>query len=152
MKEKPAPSDRPAGFRKPPNILQALLDLQATHGFVPPAALPGMARSLGASEAELAGVLSYYPELRTTEQGRHVIRVCLGESCLANHGTAVLERVKACLKIGLGETTEDGRFTLERTYCLGACPVGPSLVVDHDVIGRVTPEHVQTLLDQYRET
>lgn len=138
--------------RKPPNILQALLDAQASLGFVPPDALPEIARSLDVTEADVAGVLSYYPELRTVQPGRHLIRVCLGESCMANHGVQVLERLQRCLKIGLGETTRDGHFTLERLYCVGNCPVGPSLMVDGALHGRVTPDQVPTLLDRYRET
>ncbi|MFM8552390.1 MAG: NAD(P)H-dependent oxidoreductase subunit E [Nitrospiraceae bacterium] len=136
--------------RKPPNILQTLLDVQAALGSVPAQAIPDVARSLDVTEADVAGVLSYYPELRTVQPGRHMVRVCQGESCMANHGRTVLASVQAHLNIGLGETTNDGRFTLDRIYCVGNCAVGPSLMVDGTAHGRVTPDHVSTLLDDYR--
>ncbi|TAJ10526.1 MAG: formate dehydrogenase [Nitrospirae bacterium] len=133
----------------PPNILHTLLEIQETLGSVSPGAIPEIARSLDVTEADVAGVLSYYPELRTAKPGRHVIRVCLGESCMANHGATVLARVRAHLKIEVGETTRDGRFTLERVYCVGNCAVGPSLMVDGEVVGRVSPDQVPALLDSY---
>jgi len=137
---------------RPPNILQALLDVQEALGAVPVGAIPHIARALEVTEAEVAGVLSYYPELRTDRAGRHRLRVCLGESCVATHGARVLERIQAHLKIGLGDTTPDGRFTLDRIYCIGNCAVGPSLMVDGTVHGRVSPDQIPALLDQYRET
>ncbi len=133
----------------PPNILHTLLEIQETLGSVSPDAIPEIARTLGVTEADVAGVLSYYPELRTARTGRHLIRVCLGESCVANHGAKVLDRLRAHLKIEVGETTRDGRFTLERLYCVGNCAVGPSLMVDGDVIGRVRPDQIPALLDSY---
>lgn len=136
--------------RKPPNILRALLEVQASLGFVPADALPEIARSLDVTEADVAGVLSYYPDLRTAGTGRHLIRVCLGESCMANRGAQVLERLRTGLQIGLGETTRDGRFTLERLYCVGNCPVGPSVMVDGTVHGRVSPDQVAGLLEKYQ--
>lgn len=69
---------------------------------------------------------------------------------MANHGAKVLDRLRAHLKIEVGETTRDGRVTLERTYCVGTCPVGPSLVVDGDVIGRVRPDQIPALLEEYQ--
>lgn len=133
----------------PPNILHALLEIQETLGSVSPGAIPEIARTLDVTEADVAGVLSYYPELRTAKPGRHVIRLCLGESCMANHGAKVLDRLRAHLKIEVGETTRDGRFTLERLYCVGNCAVGPSLMVDGTVHGRVRPDQVPSLLADY---
>ncbi|MDE3018346.1 MAG: NAD(P)H-dependent oxidoreductase subunit E [Nitrospirota bacterium] len=134
---------------KPPNILQALLEIQGDLGAVSVRAIPEIAKALDVTEADVAGVLSYYPELRTAQPGRHLIRVCLGESCMANHGAKVLARLRAHLKIEVGETTRDGRFTLAPIYCVGNCAVGPSLMVDGDVIGRVSPDQVPALLEEY---
>lgn len=133
----------------PPNILQSLLAVQDALGCVPPTAVPAIASTLEVTEAAVAGVHSYYPDLRTTPPGRHVIRVCLGESCLANHCGRVLDAVREHLKIDIGETTPDGGFTLERLYCLGNCAVSPTVMVDEDIYGRVTPPEVAALLDEY---
>jgi NADH:ubiquinone oxidoreductase subunit E len=72
------------------NILQGLLAVQESLRSVPLSTIPEIARSLGVTEADVAGVLSYYPELRTTPPGRHLVRACTGESCVANHCGKVL--------------------------------------------------------------
>jgi NADH:ubiquinone oxidoreductase subunit E len=134
----------------PPNVLDTLLAVQAKMGHVPPAALPEIARALEVTEADVAGVLSYYPELRTHPPGRHLIRVCTGESCVANHCGRLTEALAEELRIGMGSTTPDGRFTLEKVYCVGNCAVGPSVMIDEDVHGRVGPGDVAALLALYK--
>lgn len=135
---------------EPANILKTLLAVQAELGYVPPVSVPEIASALGVTDAEVAGVLSFYPDLRTKAPGRHVVRVCQGESCVANHCGRVLKELQKKLGIGLGETTRDGRFTLEKVYCVGNCAVSPSVMIDEDVHGRVTPATVTSLLRDYR--
>jgi NADH:ubiquinone oxidoreductase subunit E len=132
------------------NILKTLLEVQAELGFVPPASLPEISVELGVTEAEVSGVLSFYPDLRTKAAGRHVVRICQGESCVANHCGRVVKALEKKLGIGLGSTTGDGRFTLDKVYCMGNCAVGPTVVIDGDVHGRVSPAEVHRLLKDYR--
>ncbi len=132
------------------NILQSLLDVQEALGSVPLNAVGEIARSLEVTEADVAGVLSYYPELRTTSPGRHLIRICTGESCVANHCGKLLASLQRTLKIAVGETTADGRFTLQRIYCVGNCAVGPSLMIDEDVYGRVGDADIARVLEPYQ--
>lgn len=136
--------------RDPPNILGTLLAVQDRLGHVPPMALPDIARALTVTEADIAGVLTYYPELRTRPPGRHLVRVCTGESCVANRCGPLLEALADELRIGCGATTPDGRFTLEKIYCVGNCAVGPSVMIDEDVHGRVAPGDVPKLLEGYK--
>ncbi|TKB81445.1 MAG: formate dehydrogenase [Nitrospira sp.] len=134
----------------PPNILQSLLAVQAHLGYVPTDVAPEMARALQVTEADVAGVLSFYPDLHLRQAGRHRVRVCVGESCVANHGSRVLTALAEELRIGLGATTPDKRFTLERVYCVGNCAVSPTVVIDDQVHGRVTPSDIPTLLSPYK--
>lgn len=134
----------------PPNVLDTLLAVQGRLGHVPSAAVPEIARALEVTEADVSGVLSYYPELRTQPPGRHLIRVCTGESCVANHCGRLTEALAEELRVGMGATTPDGRFTLEKIYCVGNCAVGPSVMIDEDVHGRVTPSDIGTLLASYK--
>jgi NADH:ubiquinone oxidoreductase subunit E len=136
--------------QQPPNMLRSLLAVQEVVGYVPPGTIPAIAYHLGVTDADVAGVLSFYPHLRTRPRGRHLIRICMGESCLANHCTRVLSALGDELRIGLNATTPDGRFTLERVYCVGNCAVSPSIMVDDEVHGRVTPSDVPALLEKYR--
>lgn len=134
----------------PPNILQSLLAVQEHLGSVPPEAVPELARALGVTEADVAGVLSFYPDLHARATGRHRVRVCLGESCMANHSRRVLTALAEELRIGLDATTTDKRFTLEKVYCVGNCAVAPTVMVDDRVHGRVAPGDVPGILERYR--
>jgi NADH:ubiquinone oxidoreductase subunit E len=129
-----------------PNILKALLSLQEEVGYVPPESVPQIAEALGATESEIAGVLTYYPDLHTHPRGRHVIRLCMGEACVANRGTRLLAELTEHLGIGFGGTTTDGQFTLERVYCLGNCGVGPTVMVDDTIYGRMTGAALRSLV------
>ncbi len=133
-----------------PNILKTLQAIQSELGHVPAASVPEIARALGVTDAEVAGVLSFYPDLRTSAPARHVVRVCLGESCVANHCGRVLKVLEKKLGVSLGETTRDGRFTLEKMYCAGNCAASPTVMIGEDVHGRVTPATAETLLKDYR--
>ncbi|MDO8546363.1 MAG: NAD(P)H-dependent oxidoreductase subunit E [Nitrospirales bacterium] len=133
-----------------PNILKTLLAIQSELGHVPQASVPDIAGALGVTDAEVAGVLSGYPDLRTEAPGRHVVRVCQGESCVANHCGRVLKELEKKLGIGLGGTTRDGRFTLEKVYCVGNCAASPTVMIGEDVHGRVTPEAAWALLKDCR--
>ena len=133
-----------------PNILKTLLAIQSELGHVPPASVPDIAGALGVTDAEVAGVLSGYPDLRTEAPGRHVVRVCQGESCVANHCGRVLKALEKKLGVGLGGTTRDGRFTLEKVYCVGNCAASPTVMIGEDVHGRVTPEAAWALLKDCR--
>jgi NADH:ubiquinone oxidoreductase subunit E len=131
-------------------ILSALLAVQEALGHVSVRAIPEIAGALRVTEADVAGVLSYYPGLRTRSAGRHTIRVCMGESCTANHCGRVLREIEDHLRVDIGETTPGRRFTLEKVYCVGNCAVSPTVIIDSDLHGRVTPSQVPGLLERYK--
>ena len=133
-----------------PNLLKTLLTIQQALGYVPIAAVPQVAQVLGVTEAEVAGVLSYYQDLRTGPPGPHVIRICMGESCMANRCPAVFRAVRDYLDHGTGETNPRRRFTVEAVYCMGNCALSPTVAVDQDIYGRVEPERIPSLMEPYR--
>lgn len=133
-----------------PNILKTLLAVQSALGHVPVNAVPQVAQTLGVTEAQVAGVLSYYSDLRTQSPGRHLIRVCMGESCTANHGGRVLRAIQDHVHLAAGETTQEGRFTVQQMSCAGNCAVSPTVMIDEDICGRVTPSDVPALLERYK--
>lgn len=126
----------------PPNILAALQAVQAEFGYVEVAQVPLIAQSLGVTDSDVHGVLSFYHDLRTEPPGRHVVRFCLGDSCVAVGAAKSLAALEKKLKCRLGETTRDGKFTLEKVYCLGNCALSPSMMVDGEVHGRFGPKTV----------
>ena len=133
-----------------PNILKTLLAVQSDLGHVPTNAIPQIAQVLGVTDAQVAGVLSYYSDLRTQLPGRHLIRVCVGESCTANHGGRVLRAIQDHVRVAVGGTMPDARFTVEQMSCAGNCAVSPTVMIDEDLCGRVTPSEVPSLLERYR--
>ena len=135
---------------EPPNILKALLELQERLGYVPIEAVPEIAHILGVTTAQVAGVLSYYPDLRVRVPGRHLIRVCMGESCYASGCGRLLRELQDRLRVDVGETAAGGTFTLETMSCAGNCAVSPSVMIDRDLHGRLLPSQLDTLLERYK--
>lgn len=135
---------------RPPNILKALLALQETLGHVPVEAIPDIAHALNSTTAQVAGVLSYYPDLLVQAPGRHMIRVCMGESCYANGCGRLLRSLQDRLRVDVGETTGGGKFTLDTMSCAGNCAVSPTVIIDRDLWGRVLPSQLDALLQQYK--
>lgn len=133
-----------------PNILKTLLAVQAALGHVPPPAIPQIAQVLGATDAQVAGVLSYYSDLRTQPPGRHLIRACMGESCMANHGERVLRAIQEQVRVVSGDVSQAERFTVDTMSCAGNCAVSPTVMIDEDLCGRVTPSGVPSLLEAYK--
>jgi len=140
---RPVPSDKS-------NILKTLLVVQSALGHVPASAISQIAQVSGMTDAQVAGVLSYYSDLRTQLPGRHLIRVCAGESCIANHGDRILRAIQEHLGVDVGGTTPQGQFTVERMSCAGNCAVSPTVIIGDDVHGRVAPSDVLSLLEPYK--
>ena len=132
-----------------PNILKTLLTVQSALGHVPTSAIPQIAHGIGVTEAQVAGVLSYYSDLRTQPTGRHLIRVCMGESCTANHCGRVLRAIQDHVRTA-GATKSESRFAVETMSCAGNCAVSPTVMIDDDCCGRVMPADVPSLLELYR--
>lgn len=128
-------------------LIEVLHDVQAEFGCVPPGAVPVLARALNLSRAEVHGVVSFYHHFRTTPPGRHVLKICRAESCQAAGGVALERHAESRLGVAFGETTKDGRMTLESVYCLGLCAMSPAAMLDGEVHGRLTKQGLDGLLD-----
>jgi formate dehydrogenase subunit gamma len=128
-------------------LIEILHEVQAAFGCVPPGAVPVIARALNLSRAEVHGVVTFYHHFRSKAPGRHVLQICRAESCQAAGGRALERHATKKLGIAFGETTPDGRVSLESVYCLGLCACSPAAMLDQDVYGRVTPERLDAILD-----
>jgi NADH:ubiquinone oxidoreductase subunit E len=132
------------------NILRTLLAIQRVLRRVPADAIGQIADALEVPEAHVAGVLSYYPDLHLAARGRQVVKVCLGEACVANRSLTLVAELQRMLGVAVGETTKDGRITLERVYCLGNCGVGPTVMVDETIYGRVAASDLPAMIQPKR--
>ena len=101
--------------------------------------------------AEVSGVVTFYSFFSTQRRGKHTIRVCLGTACYVRGGKRIVERLEELLKVGVGDTTSDGLFTLEVARCIGACGLAPAMSIDDTVYKRVNPDHLEHILAHYAE-
>lgn len=131
---------------KPGPLLLVLHDVQRELGYVPPGAIPHIAKALNLSRAEVHGVVTFYHYFRSSPPGRHSVRICRAESCQAVNGEALAEHARRRLGIDFHGTTADGQFSLEPVYCLGNCACSPAVMIDEELYGRVTPDRLDELL------
>lgn len=129
-------------------LLPILHDLQAVFGCVPEAAVPVIAHELNLSRAEVHGVVTFYHDFRREPAGRHVLKICRAEACQAMGCERVTTAAEDRLGIACGETTADGKITLEAVYCLGLCATAPAAMLDGKLYGRVTQELIEQLLKE----
>jgi formate dehydrogenase subunit gamma len=135
---------------KPGALLPVLHAVQGAIGFVPADALELIAKALNLSRAEVHGVVTFYHYFRTQRGGRHVVHLCRAEAC-QSLGAAALERhAKRSLGVDFHGTSADGAVTLEPVYCLGNCALGPALMIDEELKGRVSPERFDELMQSLR--
>lgn len=134
----------------PGALLPMLHAIQDEFGYVPENAVPVIASALNLSRAEVHGVITFYHHFRQHPPGRHVVQVCRAEACQAVGAGALEAHAKKCLGVDFHETTADGAVTLEAVYCLGNCAVGPSLRVDDDIVGRITPARFDDIIAELR--
>ena len=137
---------------KPGALMPVLHAVQERIGYIPPDAVPAIARALNLSRAEVHGVISFYHDFRSERRGRKIIRVCRAESCQAMGADALAAHIQARLGIDFGQTSGNGDFTLEPVYCLGNCACSPAIVVGDDLHGRVTPARFDEILSGVAST
>src|SRR5271156_456794 len=131
---------------KPGALMLVLHAVNERLGYIPPEAVPAIARALNLSRAEVHGVVSFYHDFRSARPGRRIIRVCRAESCQAMGAVALAKHIQARLGIEFGQTSVNGDFTLEPVYCLGNCACSPAILVGNDLYGRVSPERFDEIV------
>ena len=128
------------------SVLQAV---QAEFGWVPQEAIECVAGTFNISPGEVYGVLTFYEQFYLTPRGRNTIRACRGTACYVRGAKSVLRAIEQISGIREGQTTSDFRFSLETVACLGACAMGPVMVVNRTYFGKMAPSKVETILKQY---
>lgn len=137
---------------RPGAMLPILHAIQDRFGFIPDEAVPMIAETLRHTRAEVHGIISFYHHFRTHPAGRSVIQICRAEACQSVGSRQLEAHAKKALGIDYHQTTPDHEFTLEPVYCLGNCACGPSIRVNDDVFGRMTPEQFDALTDELSAT
>ncbi len=120
--------------------------VQETFGFVPDPVVPMIAESLNLSRAEVYGVVTFYHDFRREPPGRHVIKLCAAEACQSMGSDQLTAYAEERLGVSMGETSPDGRVTLEPIYCLGLCACAPAGMIDGRLVGRLDESCIDELV------
>ena len=135
---------------KPGGLIPVLEEAQVALEYLPMSVQKKIAQELNLPLSRVYGVVTFYSFFTMTPRGKHTVRVCLGTACYVRGGKAIKETLEKEFGIKEGETTPDRMFTLETIRCLGACGLGPVVVVDEDVHGRMKPSKIKEMMVQYR--
>jgi NADH:ubiquinone oxidoreductase subunit E len=131
-------------------LIPILTEVNRALGYLPAEALVEISAKLRVPRSQLFSVASFYQMLSTKPRGKHVIQFCESAPCHVAGGQQVWQSLQEELKLGPGETSSDGNWTLITTSCLGVCAVGPVFLIDDDIFGNVTPEQIPEILARYQ--
>jgi len=132
-------------------LVEVLRDLSRDCGCLSREILAVVADRLKMPPSQVFSVASFYSMINLESQGKHVIKFCQDAPCHVVGGREVWEALEHELGIPFGETTSDGQWSLLTTSCIGACAVGPVMMLDDEIYGNLTPEKVRQILAQYNE-
>jgi len=130
------------------SLIPVLTGCQEVVGYLPVELQEYIGQSLSIPGSDIYGVVTFYSFFTMVPKGRHIIKVCLGTACYVRGTKQILQRISSVFKIGVGETTEDRRFSLEAVRCLGACGLAPVVVVGNDTHGGISPNRILEILDK----
>ena len=136
--------------KKESAILAILQDIQTKEKYLPKEVLEQVSQKMQLPMTDIFRIATFYNALSIKPRGRHKIDVCLGTACHVRGGTKIIDKLSRDLGIQVGGTTKDKRFTLESVRCVGCCSLGPVMVVDGNVFGRLTQEKVPGLLKEFK--
>jgi len=139
-----------ANYQRNKGMLVSILqDIQAEYNYLPKDALTELSQGLGVSLSQVYSVATFFKAFSLKPRGRHLINICLGTACHVRGAVRVLEKVEQELGINPGETAEDLKFTLETVNCVGACALGPIVIIDGEYSGQMKTDKVKPLLENY---
>ena len=134
---------------KPSNLIMILHAAQGIYGYLSYDVQKFIADKLEMPVAEVSGVVSFYSFFSTKPKGEHTIMVCMGTACYVRGGKKLVDAIQKRLNIEIDGTTEDGKFTLSRARCIGACGLAPAMMIDNTVHKSVNPNKIDSILSKY---
>ncbi len=131
-------------------LIAALHRIQQTYGYLSQENMDLAAQLLQVPTSTVSGVATFYHFFRLQPRGKYAISVCLGTACFVKGADQVLEAFQTELGIKMGETTQDGLFSLENSRCLGVCALAPVVTINDKVYSRVQPQQVPELINKVK--
>ncbi len=133
-------------------VIPILHEIQETFGYIPPVAIERVAENLAIPASEIYGVATFYALFRLQPLGKNHIKVCHGTACHLAGADMISQALVPVVGANEGETSQDGKFTVERVACFGCCSMAPCIMVNGEIHGRLTPGSVHKVIDQVEET
>ena len=125
---------------KKEGLIALLQEVQTVYTYLPKSALQIIESELNYTLGELYAVATFYAQFKLNPSGKHSIKICKGTACHVQNVNAVMDEISSYLKIGDGETTPDGEYTLESVSCLGCCSLAPAMMIGEETFGKLTGE------------
>jgi len=133
---------------QPGAVIPALQEIQDAYGYIPPAAIERIAENIGVPSSEIYGIVTFYSQFRLEPVGENLIKVCHGTACHLSGAERIAQAIAQATGAEEGETSRDGKFTVERVACLGCCSLAPCTMINNEVHGRLTPESISKIVGQ----
>lgn len=132
-------------------LMPVLQKAQNIYGYLPIEVQKMIALGMDVSLEEIYGVVTFYSQFALNPKGKVAVAVCLGTACYVKGSGEILEKIADNLKVKPGETSGDGKYSLEATRCIGACGLAPVMTINEDVYGRIKPEDIDGILAKYKK-
>lgn len=134
-----------------PDLIPILQKLQDAYGYLPEDIIRCLSERTGIFVSRIMGVATFYSQFKLKPAGKHIIKICFGTACHVNGSETIAGALCDELGISLGDTTEDGEFTLETVACLGCCSLAPVITIDDEAYGRLTPAKAREIIRSYKK-
>ncbi len=132
-------------------LIPLLQSAQDSYGYIPEKAIHYIGEVVNIPASDIYGVITFYAQFRLKPLGKNVIRICEGTACHVNGAKNILKVLQNELGISVGETTEDGNFTLQSVACLGCCSLAPVIMINEETYGNLDNDKTKKVLKKYRE-
>lgn len=132
------------------SLIPLLQSAQDSYGYIPEKAIHYISELVNIPAADIYGVITFYSQFRLTPLGKNVVRICEGTACHVNGAKNILRALQEELGVAVGETTDDGVFTLQSVACLGCCSLSPAVMINDVTYGNLTPDKTRNIIKKYR--
>ena len=133
------------------HLIPTLDKVQNVYRFLPEPAVELLMEFFNVARAEIYGVISFYPQLRITEPGKYIIKLCYGTACFVKGAPIIGDKINDKYHIKPGETDDSKLFTLQTASCLGNCGAAPMAIIGEDTHGTINPEKTFDILSEYKK-
>ncbi len=129
------------------NLMNLLLQIQEKYNYLPKEKLIELSKSKNIPGVDIYGIATFYAQFKLEKPGKYKISICRGTACHVKNSGSIIEYLEEYLNLKIGQTSEDGKFTLETVNCIGACAKAPAMMINGEVYGELTKEKVKKIID-----